>query len=59
MADDINDSLKHSTQHQPMDLLALQQQIQQFADNMQAFFDSLLASTSAIMCSNTHNDSNG
>jgi len=58
MANDNDNSFKHSLQHQPVDLLALQQEIQQFTDIMQAFFDSLLASTGATMCSNNHNESN-
>jgi len=56
MATTNNDSLKHFVKHQPMDLLALQQEIQQFAASMQEFADSL-ASTSATVCSN--NEPNG
>jgi len=44
-ANNNDDPLKHSIWCQPMDCLALQQEIQQFTDTMQTFFDSLLAST--------------
>jgi len=54
-----NDALsQHHTRCQPVDLLALQQEIQQFTDNMTAFFDSLFASTGTIQRSNNRNDSN-
>jgi len=39
LANNNNASLMHHTQCPPMDLLALQWDIQQFTDNMQAFFD--------------------
>jgi len=54
-----NDALNHSIQHQPVDLLALQHELQQFTDDMQDFFTSLHASPSALACSSNHNNSSG
>jgi len=58
MADANNALSQHHTRHQPVDLLALQREIQQFTDDMTAFFDSLFTSTGTIQRSNNRNDSN-
>jgi len=42
-----------------MDLLDQQHEIQQFRNSMQIFFNSLLASTSATLCSNNPKEFNG
>jgi len=52
MADANDASSQHHTRCQPVDLLALQQEIQQSTDNMKAFFDSLFTSTGTIQRSN-------
>jgi len=59
MTDNNNDFTKNTISCQPMDLLDQQHEIQQFRNSMQIFFNSLLASTSATLCSNNPKEFNG
>jgi len=54
---DVDDNMPNNDHCQPMDLLALQQEIQQTMDSMTDFFDSLQPILGSTIC--TNNQSNG